>query len=93
MERSLHMSPVRPNDRPSRRELEQLTAQVGPDLEDLFQRLGISQGEAERLLREALSRLSYQWGEVRNRSWWLLDAIETAAMEMAHPSSEDSEEG
>jgi hypothetical protein len=85
------MSPLRPTDCPSRRELEQLTEQVRQDLEDLFQRLGIAQADAERLLREALVRLSYQWGRIRNRSWWLLDTIEKAAGEPNSPSSEELE--
>jgi len=83
------MSPMRPADGPSRRELDQVTEQVRPDLEALFQRHGISQVDAERLLREALVRLAYQWGRIRNRSWWLLDTIETAARELSQPSSED----
>jgi hypothetical protein len=80
---------MRPADGPSRRELDQVTERVRPDLEALFQRHGISQVEAERLLREALVRLAYQWGRIRNRSWWLLDTIETAARELSQPSSED----
>ena len=86
------MSPLRPTDRPSRRELDQLTEQVRPDLEDLFQRLGISQADAERLLREALVRLAYQWDRIRNRSWWLLDAIEKAARELPNLSPEEPED-
>jgi DNA-directed RNA polymerase specialized sigma24 family protein len=80
------MSPMRPADGPSRRELEQVTEQVRPDLEELFRRHGTSQVDAERLLREALVRLAYQWGRIRNRSWWLLDALENAARELAQPS-------
>ncbi len=81
------MSPMRPADGPSRRELEQVTEQVRQDLEELFRRHGISQGDAERLLREALVRLAYQWGRIRNRSWWLLDSLENAARELSQPST------
>ena len=81
------MSPMRPADGPSRRELDQVTEQVRTDLEDLFRRHGISQVDAERLLREALMRLAYQWDRIRNRSWWLLDSIETAARELSQPST------
>jgi hypothetical protein len=77
------MSPMRPADGPSRRELDQVTEQVRPDLEELVRRYGISQVDAERLLREALMRLAYQWCRIRNRSWWLLDSIETAARELS----------
>ncbi|HEY2736909.1 MAG TPA: hypothetical protein VGK45_00805 [Thermoanaerobaculia bacterium] len=83
------MSRLRPMDRPSRRELDQLTKEVRPDLEALFQRHGISQADAERLLREALLRLSYQWGRIRNRSWWLLDTIDKAAGELRNPAIEE----
>jgi len=81
------MSPMRPADGPSRRELDQVREQVRPDLEDLFRRHGISQVDAERLLREALMRLAYQWDRIRNRSWWLLDSIESAARELSQPST------
>jgi DNA-directed RNA polymerase specialized sigma24 family protein len=83
------MSPLRSTDRPSRRELDQLTEQVRPDLEDLFQRLGVSQADAEKLLRETLVRLAYQWGRIRNRSWWLLDTIEKAARLLPNPSPKE----
>lgn len=83
----LSMSPMRPADGPSRRELDQVREQVRPDLEDLFRQHGISQVDAERLLREALMRLAYQWDRIRNRSWWLLDSIETAARELSQPST------
>lgn len=86
------MSPLRPTERPSRRELDQLTEQVRPDLEDLFQRYGITQADAERLLRESLDRLSYQWGRIRNRSWWLLDTLERAARKLSNPSLEEFED-
>jgi len=86
------MSPLRPTDRPSRRELDRLTEQVRPDLEDLFQRHGISQADAERLLREALVRLAYQWDRIRNRRWWLLDAIEKAVRALPNPSPEEPED-
>ncbi|HEX3526121.1 MAG TPA: hypothetical protein VH988_03565 [Thermoanaerobaculia bacterium] len=43
--------------------------------------------DAERLLREALMRLAYQWNRIRNRSWWLLDSIETAVRELSQPST------
>jgi hypothetical protein len=86
------MSRMRPKEGPSRRELDQVTAQVRPELEDLFQRHGIAQIDAERLLREALIRLSYQWGRIRNRSWWLVDSIETAARALSNLSPEDSED-
>ena len=82
------MSPMRPTDGPSRRELDQVTEQVRPDLEALFERHGISQGDAERLLREALVRLAYQWDRIRNRSWWLLDSVEAAARELSNSSPE-----
>ncbi len=83
------MSRLRPMDRPSRRELDQLTEEVRPDLEALFQRHGISQADAEKLLREALLRLSYQWGRIRNRSWWLLDTIDKAAGELRNLATEE----
>jgi DNA-directed RNA polymerase specialized sigma24 family protein len=83
------MSPLRSTDRPSRRELDRLTEQVRPDLEDLFQRHGVSQADAEKLLRETLVRLAYQWGRIRNRSWWLLEAIEKAARLLANPSPKE----
>ena len=86
------MSPLRPTDRPSRRELDQLAEEVRSDLDDLFQRLGISQADAERLLRETLARLVHQWGRIRNRSWWLLDTIEKAALKLPIPSSEELDE-
>lgn len=44
------MSRMRPREGPSRRELDQITEQVRPELEDLFQRHGIAQVDAERLL-------------------------------------------
>jgi hypothetical protein len=68
--------------------LDQVTEQVRPDLEALFERHGISQGDAERLLREALVRLAYQWDRIRNRSWWLLDSVEAAARELSNSSPE-----
>ncbi len=83
------MPPLRSSDRPSRRELDQLTEQVRPDLEDLFRRNGVSQADAEKLLRETLVRLAYQWGRIRNRSWWLLDTIEKAARELPNPSPKE----
>jgi hypothetical protein len=83
---------MRPKDGPSRRELDQITEQVQPELEDLFQRHGIAQADAERLLREALVRLSYQWGRIRNRSWWLADSIETAARAISTSSREGFED-
>jgi DNA-directed RNA polymerase specialized sigma24 family protein len=83
------MSPLHSMDRPSRRDLDQLTEQVRPDLEDLFQRLGVSQADAEKLLRETLVRLAYQWGRIRNRSWWLLDTIEKAARALPNLSPEE----
>jgi len=83
------MPRLRPMDRPSRRELDQLTEEVRPDLGALFQRHGISQADAERLLREVLLRLSYQWGRIRNRSWWLLDTIDKAAGELQNPATEE----
>ena len=83
------MSRMRPKEGPSRRELDQITEQVRPELADLFQRYGIAQADAERLLREALVRLSYQWGRIRNRSWWLVGSIEKAARAMSNPSPED----
>lgn len=70
------MAPMRPTDHPSRREFDQLTEQVRPDLEDLFQRHGTSQADAERVLHAALVRLAWQWDRIRNRTWWLLDTIE-----------------
>lgn len=85
------MSPMRPTDVPSRRELDQVTEQVRPDLEALFQRHGISQGEAERLLREALVRLAYQWDRIHNRSWWL-GSVEAAARELSNSSPEDCDD-
>ena len=86
------MSRMRPMDGPSRRELDQVTEEVRPELEELFQRHAIPQAEAERMLREALVRLSYQWGRIRNRSWWLVDSIENAARAMSNPSPEESED-
>ena len=86
------MSRMRPKDGPSRRELDQITEQVRPELEALFQRHAIAQADAERLVREALVRLSYQWGRIRNRSWWLMDSIETAARAMATSSREGFED-
>jgi hypothetical protein len=83
---------MRPKDGPSHRELDQITEQVRPELEDLFQRHAIAQADAERLLREALVRLSYQWGRIRNRSWWLVDSIETAARAMSTSSREGFED-
>jgi hypothetical protein len=78
---------MRPADGPSRRELDRVTEEVRPDLDDLFRRHEISQVDAERLLREALMRLAYQWNRIRNRSWWLLDSIETAVRELSQPST------
>jgi hypothetical protein len=83
---------MRPKEGPSRRELDQVTEEVRPELEELFQRYAIPQAEAERLLREALVRLSYQWGRIRNRSWWLVDSIENAARATSNPSPEESED-
>jgi hypothetical protein len=77
-----NMAPMRPTNHPSRRELDQLTEQVRPDLEDLFQRHGTSQADAERVLRAALVRLAWQWDRIRNRTWWLLDTIEKELEEL-----------
>ena len=84
------MAPMRPTERPTRRDLDQLTDQIRPDLEDLFAHHGISQHDAERLLREALVRLSYQWDRIRNRTWWLLDTLEKAARALNNPTLEET---
>jgi len=86
------MSRMRLKDGPSRRELDQVTEEVRAEIEALFQRHAIPQADAERLLREALVRLSYQWGRIRNRSWWLVDSIEKAARAMSNFSPEESED-
>lgn len=86
------MSRMHPREGPSRRDLDQVTAEVRPELEEIFQRHAIPQTDAERLLREALIRLSYQWGRIHNRSWWLVDSLENAARAMSNLSPEEPED-
>lgn len=85
------MPPFRPSDRPTKRELDEVTEKIRPALEELFHRHGVSPMDAERLLWEALVRLSYQWDRIRSREWWLLDTLEKEAGRLSHPSREESE--
>jgi hypothetical protein len=60
---------------PKRDDLRRLLDGLQPRIASLLERHGVSELEAERRIREALTRLSYRWEQVRDRERWLLDLL------------------
>jgi hypothetical protein len=61
--------------KPTREDLDRLLDRVRPSVARLFERRAVSEEEAARLLRDALVRLLYRWGGIRNREGWLLATL------------------
>jgi hypothetical protein len=60
---------------PTRDDLRRLLDSLQPRIAGLLERYGVSELEAERRVREALTRLSYRWDQVRDHERWLLDLL------------------
>lgn len=80
-------------DRPTKRDLDQLLEKLRPQIVALFQDHGVSPAEMERLIDEALLALSYRWGRIPNREWWLLDTLGKAAWRHGDPSPKEPGHG
>jgi hypothetical protein len=82
-----------PSDGPTAEDLAQLLDRLSLRIARFFERHRISEREAARLLHDALIRLAYRWGRVRDRERWLLEELARGTREhVDRPSKEPEDE-
>ena len=81
-----------PSVGPTAQDLAQLLDRLSPRIARSFERHGVSEPEAARLLRDALIRLAYRWGRVRDRDRWLLEELARGAREHVDRSFKEPED-
>ncbi len=64
------------SDRPSPEDLERVVASARSEIVRLFEERGVPDEEAERRIGDALVRLAWRWGRVRNRARWLVTTLD-----------------
>jgi hypothetical protein len=81
-----------PSDGPTAQDLAQLVDRLRSRIARFFEREGVSEPEAAMLLHDALIRLAYRWGRVRDRERWLLEELARGAREHVDRSSKEPED-
>ena len=81
-----------PSDGPTAQDLAQLLDRSSSRIARSFERHRVSESDAARLLHDALIRLAYRWGRVRDRERWLLEELARGAREHVDRSSKEPED-
>jgi hypothetical protein len=84
--------PLRPEDRPTREDLDGLLGRLGPQIARLLRRWRVPEAEATTLVSDALIGIAYRWSRIRDRERWVLRAIEKEARSRSKSSQEEKEE-
>jgi len=81
------------SDRPTDQDLARLLDRLRPKIIRLLRLYGVSLGEAERMVGEALIGVAYRWDRVRDRERWVLEFFEKEIQRYLKKPEKEPEDG